>query len=108
MNFKFLPQLLATFIILGLTACESDTKLNKLEDKFNNQAKGLERASEHIEDVEKNVIKAIESYHAALKEVEDPEDKKKIRDRVNEIFDELTLEINKSPEALIKKKTVVK
>jgi len=86
---------LAVLVSASLFSCKEETKLDTLEDKLENRSDDLEDASDDIGDAADDMEDALESLQDALKEVENPEDRAALRERVNVIFDNMDLELNK-------------
>jgi|GEM_PF-6246441 len=85
---------LAVLVSASLFSCKEDTKLDTLEDKLESRSDDLEDASDDIGDAADDIEDALESFQDALQEVDNPEDRAAIRQRVNKIFDDMDIEMN--------------
>ena len=79
----------------GAISCKEDTKFDNLEDKLEQRSDDLEDASDDIGDAADDLEDALENLQDALKEVENKEDREAIRKRVNEIFDQMNIQLDK-------------
>ncbi len=87
-----------TIISLGLfISCKEnnierlETKLENKSEKLEDRADDIEDASDHIGSAAKNIEDAMENFRDALEEVDNPEDRKAIRKRINEIIDSIEI-----------------
>ena len=67
--------------------------MENLEDKLEERSDDLEDASDDIGDAADDMEDALDSFRDALQEIDNPEDRKALRQRVNEIFDQMELEM---------------
>ncbi len=68
-----------------------ENKLENKSEKLEDRANDIEEASDHIGSAAKNIEDAIEDFRDALEEVDNPEDRKAIRKRINEIIDSIEI-----------------
>ena len=86
---------------LIFTSSCKDTAGEKLEERIEVKAEALEDRSDDLEDASdyveegfESIEDAIENFKKALEEVDNAEDRKAIRTRINEIMDELEMNRN--------------
>lgn len=105
LNYVFTTVL---FVILSLTWSCKETEAEKLEERIEEKADNLEEQSDILEERSDdlddaiddlnggfdNMERAIENFKEALEEIESPEDRKIIRERINRIIDSLEVTIN--------------
>lgn len=91
----------SSIFLLSFTFSCKDSSGEKLEDrmatkaeKLENRAEDLEEASDYVSEGFDDMEEAIDNFRQALEEVDNAEDRKAIRKRINEIMD--TLEMNKN------------
>ena len=97
MKILILISLLA-FLNLTLFSCKKENTIERLEDRLEEKsevleerAEDIEEASDHIGSAAKNVEKAMEHFRKALEEVDDPNDRKMIKMRINSIIDSIEI-----------------
>ncbi len=87
---------LAFFAAMSITisSCDEKTAGEKLEEQLENKSElmeersdDLEDASEEIDDAVDDMADAIENFKDALEEVDNLEDRDKIRERIMKIFE---------------------
>lgn len=85
----------AVLVSMSFSSCkEEKTRLNQIEEKLEDQSDDLKGASKDIRHAAVNMEDALNNFKEALSKVENPEDRAEIRQRVNEMFDEMKEEIN--------------
>jgi peptidoglycan hydrolase CwlO-like protein len=85
----------AVIVSASLFACKEETKLGTLEDNLENRSDDLEDASDEVADAADDIEDALGNFQDALREVENAEDRAALRQRVNKIFDDMDVEMNK-------------
>lgn len=97
MKTKYSIFAILLFIACFTNSCK-ETAGEKLEDKMENKSDDLEDRSDDLEDAADYVSEgfddmeeAIENFKNALEEVDNPEDRKLIRKRINKIMDDLEM-----------------
>jgi len=90
--FKFL---LIAFFTFSVTSC-GDEQSDKLEDQLEersdeleDRSDDLEDAADDLEDATDEMEDAIEEFEDALEELDDPEQRERIRERVNKMIDDM-------------------
>lgn len=95
-----MKKLIYTFILLLLTltySCKESTAEKLEEDmeehyeKVEDHADNIEDAAEYVEDGVEDIEEAIENFKEALEEIEDPNERKIVRERILKIIDEIEL-----------------
>ncbi|MDO1501018.1 hypothetical protein Q2T40_12830 [Winogradskyella maritima] len=95
MTFKKTLFFVVTLSLMAFYSC-NETAGEKLEedienksDRLDDRADNLEDAADYVEDGFDDIEDAIENFREALENVDNPEDRKAIRERINKIMDDL-------------------
>jgi DNA repair ATPase RecN len=98
MKKNILNLLLICVLSLAVTSC-GDEKSDNLEDNLENRSDMLEErsddledASDDVEDATDDIEDAMESLRDALEELDDPGQREQIRQRINQMIDELNMQ----------------